>query len=281
MIALVQQIVGLAGDIWTTGNWWARRLLLALMAWPLLILAVGVLIGHPAVTATLVVFSVVPLGLLVWFSQPLIPIAATAVSSLQRLLQWAITVFALETALGAYLIVVPVGTSWTTRGLGLAAVILMTTALLFYAGGNKAPRFTKMLWAAAGIITAMIYIYWWMPDLVPASREVWLAEQAQAAGRIRRGEPLMGTPPAQMVIAKPRRILVRVEVSPDKNTPVELPPATRFICKSPGRMDYILPDGRRIRIEANQPHKDLPSPFPTHFHITGEAGVVTFYEEDD
>ena len=86
--------------------------------------------------------------------------------------------------------------------------------------------------------------------------------------------------PAQVVIAKPRRVLALVEVSPGKETPVELPPATKFICKSPGQMDYILPDGRRIRIEANEPHKDLPSPFPTHFRITGEAGTVTFYEDD-
>lgn len=86
--------------------------------------------------------------------------------------------------------------------------------------------------------------------------------------------PASASGPGQ-VSSRSRHILTQVEVSPNRETLVNLPPATAFDCRAPGWLEYILP-GRTVRVEDGS---NLPvGTIPTSFRLRGQAGTVYFYE---
>lgn len=87
--------------------------------------------------------------------------------------------------------------------------------------------------------------------------------------------PVSATGPAGTSY-RPRHILTQVEVSPNRETLVNLPPATSIDIRTPGWANIILPNGKKIRIEDGKNQK-IPT-IPTSFRMIGQAGTVYFYE---
>lgn len=269
------------GDLWSTGNWWARRLLISVVLWHLLTLLVG-LIGVPTVTILFMVTVGSALTIMaIWYSQPLIPILAMFTSGGRTAINWIAIVIGLELALGMYLATVPVGINWTTRGLALLALGAALTAIVLKIShtGWKLP--IAILWLKFAVLTLVIYAYGLMPDMLSALREAWLKDQARAAEKVRRGESIWTSLAAAIQLqtvpqsaTAPARQIQKVQIYPNKDVDVVAPHgATDVWIEPPGELTYTFPSGKTVTVPANDHLKfALPS---REFKLRGDPGIAT------
>lgn len=270
---------GILGDIWYTGNWWARRVIIGAITWPLLILFVG-LIGSGWFTALFTIVSGATLiSLITWFNQPLIPVVAAFSTHGRIAFRWVVAIFALEVTLGAYLAVVPVGTNGTTRGMAIVAILCMVTAMLIKIGNPNWKLTNRLLWWSSGILTLLIFLYSWMPDLIPALHDGWMRDQAQAAVRVRRGESIWATPPQQQATQPRVRVLNPTEPDTIQLDPVNWSGLVTLTQKSkwkaPGWVQF-LPYGRTTPITVKNGNLNFEFNGVQTFQMRGEKGLAIF-----
>lgn len=263
--------LNLLGDLWSTGNWWARQLLVGAVVWHLATLCVG-LIGVPMITILFMTMTGSAITIAaIWYGQPLIPVLAAFTSPGRTAIHWIAIVIGLELALGIYLATVPVGLNWTTRGLALLAIGAALAAIVLKLSG-AVKLVSGILWLKFVVFTAIIYGYYLMPDLLPAFREGWFKEQAQAAERIRRGEPAFvehthGTSinypvcdDAETIEFAPGQTKIKVPIkSHCWSGWIKLPTDangrglyTWWGTDSPGELEFAFPDGRRVLLKADK-----------------------------
>ena len=268
----VSQASKVAGDLWITGNWWARRLLIGAVVWHLLTLVVG-LIGVPIVTILFMVVAGSALTIAaIWYSQPLIPILAAFTSPGRTAIHWTAVVIGLELALGMYLATVPVGHNWNTRVLALMALGAAFAAIVLKIGSGW-ETLRGILWLKFVVLTLIIYGYGFLPDMFPALREAWHREQAQAAERIKRGESIFVEQEINRRYAK----TFRFPINPTTWTDCWLPPGqTIKRWGAPGYMELAfanpVPDTLRIA-DGTRMFLDLSH---NSFRARGKSGILFF-----
>jgi len=108
---LFNELRGLLGDLWRTGNYWLRLGVLALTVWPLflIILATAGLSGT-AIATLAVVVPVVALGIIL-LKWPLVTVFASSDKDGRRVLGVIFTIAFMELGVGIFLALVPVSDS--------------------------------------------------------------------------------------------------------------------------------------------------------------------------
>ena len=289
--------LNMAGDIWTSGNWWTRRLLIFAVLWHLATVGVG-LIGVPVITILFMITVGSILAILaVWYGQPLIPILAAFTASGRTVIHWIMAVICFELVLGTYLSTVPVGTNWTTRGMAIVAIGAAVTAIGLKINnfGWKTP--IAILWLKFIVLTLAIYAYGLMPDIMSASKESWHKWQGETAEKIRRGETVFALsaqsarPSASRPAPSQYNHTLTVRIYPDRDSQVvSVPWYMSFAYHSPAdRLEFTFPSGKKIGMTKNKdivlthPNgvtEQLPS-FPLRengddsFTLRGDGGTAT------
>ncbi len=272
----------LMGDLWSTGNWWARRLLIGVVLWHLLTLLVG-LIGVPMVTILFMVTVGSALTITaIWYSQPLIPVLAAFTSAGRTTINWVAVVIGLELALGMYLATVPVGINWTTRGLALLALGAALTAIVLKISNTGWKLPITLLWLKFVVLTLIIYAHGLMPDMLSALHDGWMRDQARAAEKIRRGESIWATPAqqqsaqAQAIQSVTRTIRGKIPPNNELSREVEIPTGVDFDWTAPGDVTFVCTNGKKIFVPNGQTNAKLGRLPTQRFRLYGDQGEVIF-----
>ncbi len=78
---------------------------------------------------------------------------------------------------------------------------------------------------------------------------------------------------AQAVQPAPRTQIQKVQIYPDKDTDVFIPPGMYYKINAPGDITYILPNGEQITVR-NGEKTDVGKKLPSKFKIRGTPGIV-------
>jgi len=177
MMTLVE-LFGLLGDLWRTGNWWMRRVVFLLLAWPFVVLLVALTLS-PTVVASIATTIPVLSILLLLFSWPVATAIAASARHGRHVIGALLLIAAGELVVGIYLVLVPVRNAPEMIPIfilvAFATLFLTAGASLLGRTGEATRRLATILVLIAVGITAIFFA-----GGVDEAR-TWLDEQAAAS----------------------------------------------------------------------------------------------------